>query len=1520
MTPFIKKSLAVWLAVAVPGCTSVFMVSGVGLPERDTVTTTTPFANAAAGVINLGATHGGTIRASVQSSVGRWQTQAAAATTSQITAYVYTLKTAAADTATGGLSTAVSLNAPGDAVVDGLGNVIVCDTGNDQVRMICTAPGTSYGITMTAGNTYTLAGGGTAAAPGFGDGLIGTGAQLNKPQGLALDGAGNLYIADTGNHRIRVLCKTPATVFGVVMAAAGFLYPLAGDTAGNTAAVSDNANGDGGPIGAVACKFSAPKGMAFDTTGNLFIADSGTNRIRMIALGAASTLNANGGAPLTANSVYAVAGTGSAPRGGTNGDGGPARSGSLNNPSSLAFNANGDLFVADTGNHRIRAVSLNNAAIFGVAPGLAFNLITVAGDGTGNGSGSSGDLAVATSARLSSPRKIAFSTNATKDLLIADTGNHRIRAIAGANGNMAYNVTLTTANAIYNLAGTGTAGTPTNGGQAASTALSGPVGFAVGAATLLSVDTGNNQVRAIAGSGTISALAGTGTTTGLAVGVPQTLATATVAFTGVPDGTYVLEVDAKAGATSIAQGGPRTSRMRATVTGGVTTYTLGASGLAVTVPLNDATGATSTVTPTSPDLAATQWGTSLALAIGGPVLGTFLSQSTAAYKWFGLADGAYTAWTFARGATGFATPARPSAVTVSASGVTVNNPAVTLSSQLTQIVGGGNDLGDGELATAATTNRGGGGGLGQPQAIALDTVANGGNIFMTDFDRKVIRMVCKTSGTYFNQIMTANKIYTIAGRGTANGVEVGTDDTNGQVARQTFLNPGVGLAVDSLGNVYTSDRTNNRVRVIARTTANVFGVNGNGILTVGNIYNLAGDAVGNTSGTAGPSATVANNGNNAAAGTCNLNRPTGLNFDPAGNLYICDYDHYQVRMIPKANIPGGLWRANGNGALLANFIYAVAGGGGNGTSPDGVFALNTGVLAQPDAVVFDPNGNMVINDQSNHRVRVVAKTAGGTLFGVALTTAGMIYNLVGDATNNPGVTRGAVPGTAKLNQPNGIAFDSQGNLFIATQLLNCVMVVAAGAGPVLGVTPGANTLAVVFGTFGSGGNIGEGLAGTASKLTFPYGLAVGANDNLIVADTSNARIRMLAATTGTYFGTSVTANLNKTLAGYPPTSLAQVGYGVPATNTYVKNASGVAYDNAAVSNVYYADRDLRWIFMACNTTGSYFGISMTSGNVYAIAGDRTGALTADALPALTTTVNSPGELALDSAGNLYVSDGNRVRVVANDTVNVLGVNGSAPMVVGYIYAVASQDGAIAGSSGNGGPATAALLNGPKGLALDSVGNLFIADTNNSVVRMVANSTATVFNVNAGGALTRGRIYLAAGTVGSAGNVGDGTAALGARLQSPAGVAVDRGGNLYISDTGNNRIRCVPAVSGTFRGNAVTAFSIYNLAGDLAAGAGATGDAGLATAARLSGPMGIAIDGGANLYVVDNGKIRMVAAADNRIYTVVGNVVNAPGASNITGNGTAATSGTVAFINLQNVAVDAAGRLALAQSTSIRTVF
>ncbi len=350
---------------------------------------------------------------------------------------------------------------------------------------------------------------------------------------------------------------------------------------------------------------------------------------------------------------------------------------------------------------------------------------------------------------------------------------------------------------------------------------------------------------------------------------------------------------------------------------------------------------------------------------------------------------------------------------------------------------------------------------------------------------------------------------------------------------------------------------------------------------------------------------------------------------------------------------------------------------------------------------------------------------------------------------------------------------------------------------------------------------------------------------MLTADSGNARIRAVAGSTGTFYGRAMTAGDIYAIAGDGNPGFS--GDGGPATAAELDFPSGVTVDGTG--NLLIADSGDNRIRVVAGSSGTFYGKAMTAGHIYTIAGDGTAGFSGDGGPATAAELDQPVGVTVDGAGNVLIADtlNSRIRVVAASTGTFYG----QAMTAGDIYTIAGDGNP--GFSGDGGPATAAELSSPEGVAADANGNLLIADTLNSRIRAVAGSTGTFY----GQAMTAGDIYTIAGN-GTAGFSGDGGPATAAEYRFPDGVATDGPGNVLIADTNNNRVRVVAAATGTFYGQAMTAGDSYTIAGN--GGLGFSGDGSRATKAQLANPDGVTANSAGDMLIADsgNGRIREVS--------------------------------------------------------------
>lgn len=592
-----------------------------------------------------------------------------------------------------------------------------------------------------------------------------------------------------------------------------------------------------------------------------------------------------------------------------------------------------------------------------------------------------------------------------------------------------------------------------------------------------------------------------------------------------------------------------------------------------------------------------------------------------------------------------------------------------------------------------------------PRAVAVDGTTA---VVLADSDAHVVR-----------SINTASQDAVLrAGTGAAGA------RGDGGAAVDAELSSPFGVAVDASGTTYVADRANNRIRKIT---------------TGGTISTFAGDGTAASTGDGGP----------ATAASLNLPRGVAAHGDV---VYIADTAGHRIRKVA----------ADGT-------ISTVAGTGTAGAGGDGG-AATSAQLSGPQAVAVASDGTLYVADTGNNKIR-------------RITPGGAISTIAG--TGTPGATGdGGAATAATLSGPTGVAVDAAGNVLIGDTTNNKVRRVNT-----------SGTISTFAGT-GTAGSAGDGGAATAAQLSGPRGLAVDASGVVYIADYSNFRLRRVSAggTISTFGGTGVQGGW-----------MGHVGDGGPATSAQFNQPYGVAFDDAG--SLYVADMDNNKVRKIT-----------PSGTISTFAGTGTVGAAGDGGPAASAQLNMPQGMAVDSAGNVFIADGqnNKVRKVApNGTISTYAGTGAA------------------GATGDGGAATAARLDYPRNVALDAAGNLYIADHDNHKIRKVTPG---------------GTISTFAGT-GQSGSTGDGGPATSAKMNNPYGLALDAAGNVYLSNWGEGKVRKVNT-SGT----------ISTVAG--IGGFGYSGDGGPATSAQLGMPHGVAVAADGSLYIGDynNHRIRRVTPA------------------------------------------------------------
>ncbi len=600
--------------------------------------------------------------------------------------------------------------------------------------------------------------------------------------------------------------------------------------------------------------------------------------------------------------------------------------------------------------------------------------------------------------------------------------------------------------------------------------------------------------------------------------------------------------------------------------------------------------------------------------------------------------------------------------------------------------GGASPLGDGGPAASAR--------LIQPAGLAFDSA---GSLYIADYLDNRVR-----------KVTPAGVISTVAGNGAAG------HSGDGGPATRAQLNGPSGLAVDLAGNLYIADSLSDYIRKVTPD---------------GTISTFAGIGVGGLSGDGGP------------ATRATLFQPEGLAVDSAGNLYIADVNNCAIRKVTPA---GTISTVAGNG------ISANIGNGGPASNAE---------FEYPYAVAVDSSGNLYIADDSALQIRKIS-------------TAGIITDYAGGGGGgNPGDGGPAVAAT--FVKPMTVAADSKGNLYVADWGTNTIRKITA-AGEISTVAGSGTT------SFGDGG------LATSGGLDGPQGVVADAGGNLYIADSSGNRVRKVSPN-GTI--TTVAGNGQK---GYS-------GDGGPATSATLDTPVALAIDS--LSNLYiseYNNDTVRKVTPA--------------GTISTFAGNGTWGYSGEGKPAISGGLSAPSGLAADASDNLYIAEnmGNRVRKVTPDgVISTVAGNGKT------------------GYSGDGGPATAAMITIPNGIAVDASGNLYIVDGYYYVIRKV--TPAGIISTFAGNAFPNYN--------------GDGGPATKAGIGNPSGVAADSSGNVFLTHS----VRSVPdftvvrmvAPSGIISTIAGSGARVYS------------GDGGAATGASFGAGLGLAADSSGKVFVADS---------------------------------------------------------------------
>jgi len=697
-----------------------------------------------------------------------------------------------------------------------------------------------------------------------------------------------------------------------------------------------------------------------------------------------------------------------------------------------------------------------------------------------------------------------------------------------------------------------------------------------------------------------------------------------------------------------------------------------------------------------------------------------------------------------------------------------------------------------------------------------------------------------------------------------------------------------GLALDKNGNLYLASEGDNRIyKIDAAGTLTVFA--GTGARGYGGDGGLATSAL--------------------------LNSPVSVALDGSGNLFIADTDNVRIRRVD----------------AMTHIITTVAGNGTSGTAGNGGPATSA-ELSFPFGVYVDASGNIFIGDLFPNVVQEVVAATGN------------IQIVAGNGT--PGYTGDGGPATsAELGEPYGVSGDAAGNLYMADATNSVIRVVYCTNSAVTCTPPAgfaANDINTVAGTGvacpTSTTSCGDGGPATSAQLGFPEGVFVDASGNIFIADSGNNKIREVGVANHTI----------QTVAGNGTAGF--IGDGGPAVSAEIAGPFDVIVDGTG--NIYIAD------------VGNVLirEVTVANGNIQTFAGNGFPKFSGDGFPATDGALDEPSAVTSDGNGNISFTDSRNavVRQVSAASGNMTTVAGNAALGSGFfgdggaatsaqigetiaVFADGSGDLFIAdanndvirevvaatgdiqtvagnfvlgsGLSGDGGPATSAQLSFPRDVSVDRSGNLFIADTDNNLIREVYCTNAGVTCTPPAGFAANDINTVAGGGAGCGNSspIGDGCPATSAQLSQPLGVFVDPSGNIFIADANHFVIREVVAATGNIQTVAGTPQSF-----------GYTGDGGPATSAKTSGPLSVAVDAVGNIFFTDcgglleeeqcNDVVREVTASNGFIQTIAGN-----GTIGFSGDGGPATS---AELNeLFGIGFDPAGNLLIADfgNSRIRSV-
>ena len=815
--------------------------------------------------------------------------------------------------------------------------------------------------------------------------------------------------------------------------------------------------------------------------------------------------------------------------------------------------------------------------------------------------------------------------------------------------------------------------------------------------------------------------------------------------------------------------------------------------------------------------------------------------------------------------------------------------------------------------------------------VGLDPI---GNIYFLDTGTySVLRRIDARSGIVnvlagtFSTTSTGTKV--CAASTDAYGDGCPANDGKGNVSGANTANIGKsrGIGVAKNGDVYIADYGISLVHKISAST---------GLMTVAAGY-ISGGTVTAPTGNKG---TAGYTGDGGPATSAEVRSPRGIAIDASNNLYIADSGNNVIRMVSAAtNVITTIV-----GTYPGTNAAATAGAIGD------LGPAKSAQLSTPEDIEVDANGNLFIGDFGNNKVRVVYAGGAAVAKLIALTnngavaTAGYIYTVVGGNTTLFTPNTPALATSVAISQPRKIALDGRGNIYIADNGYDVIWFVDITTGYIR-ILAGTTSKVSGASCTGQTDTVGDGCAATQATLNpnSAMGVGVGPLGDVYISDSLDTRLRHVSLN-NTFPATAAGSTVTQTMIVHyaaGDSMAAAAGFTVTGSTDYVLTGAPACVSNADTTS----DCTITVTFTPTRPGPDYatLVVATTAGLTSQIGLNGNGTASSVALDPGTTTVigtglSTPAGITQDSAGNTYIADTGNNRVMKYNAAGTgaaiagTGTSGysgdgaaaTASKLAGPKAVAVAPDGTVyiadtgnsvirrvdpvtgfistfggAGTStcpmtidtlGDGCPATSAKFSAPAGLTTDNVGNLYVSDTGNNLIREIS-PTGYVF-LTAGGATT----------VCGSDIVGNGCLATQAILKAPTALQLDANKNLYIADTGNNEVRKLVAASNLFAVVAGTGSP------------GGSGNGGIATGAQVNAPTGVSVDAAGNVYIADTGNHAV------RVVNATGTINSVAGTLGANGTGTLPGVATSILFNLPGgVFATGTGALYVADSGNSRAV-